>query len=202
MARDRGVAMTETEVAELLDAQRTVTLATIGPDGRPHLASMWFARDGADLLMWTYAASQKARDVGRDPRVTVLAEAGEDYAELRGVSLDCVAEQVADPAAVLEFGIALQLRNSGAGRDGSTRASDGGCDAGRDDAGLGRAGHDEAGLDGVGLDGVGLGGVGLGGAGLRGAALEQLRAQAAKRVGLRLRVERVRSWDHRKLARL
>ena len=152
MARDRGVAMTDAEVAELLEAQRTVTLATIGPDGRPHLASMWFARDGADLLMWTYAVSQKARNIERDPRVTVLAESGHDYAELRGVSLDCVVEPVTGVGEVLEIGTLLHRRNTGAGLDD---------------------------------DGV-----------------ERLRAQAAKRVGLRLRVERVRSWDHRKLARL
>ncbi|WP_433359832.1 TIGR03618 family F420-dependent PPOX class oxidoreductase [Streptosporangium sp. CA-115845] len=147
MVTDRGVSMTEAEAGTFLDAHHTVTLATLGPGGRPHLASMWFARDGWDLLMWTYGSSQKARNVERDPRVGVLAEAGEDYTELRGVSLDCAAEIVRDPAEVLALGQVLRLRN------------------------LAVVPGDETGL----------------------------RAQAAKRIGLRLRVERMRSWDHRKL---
>lgn len=112
---------------------------------------MWFARDGRELLLWTYRLSQKARNVERDLRVTVLAEAGEDYTELRGVSLDCTAEIVRDPPAVLELGRVLHARNAGAAPGRGTAAEDG------------------------------------------------LRAQAAKRIGLRLHVERVRSWDHRKL---
>jgi PPOX class probable F420-dependent enzyme len=143
--------MTDVEVSELLEGQRTVTLATVGSDGRPHLASMWFARDGCDLVLWTYAASQKARNVERDPRVAVLAEAGEDYTELRGVSLDCTARIERDPAEVLKLGRLLQVRNGSAP--------------------------------------VGSGA----------AAEAALAAQAAKRIGLRLSVERVRSWDHRKL---
>jgi PPOX class probable F420-dependent enzyme len=104
MARDRGVAMAADAVAEMLDEQRTVTLATIGPDGLPHLAAMWFARDGADLLMWTYGRSQKARNLARDPRATVLAEGGESYDQLRGVCLDCEVARIEDPDETLAVG--------------------------------------------------------------------------------------------------
>jgi len=66
MAHKRGVEMTADEVAALVAEQRTVTWHH-RPDGLPHLAGMWFAPDGEDLLMWTYRGSQKTRNVERDP---------------------------------------------------------------------------------------------------------------------------------------
>ncbi len=114
MARDRGVAMAQQEWAELLAAATTVTLGTVGPSGRPHLTSMWFAPDGDRIVMWTYGASQKARNVERDPRVTVLAEAGTTYAELRGVCLDCDVEIVRDRPGVLAIGERLLARSGDA----------------------------------------------------------------------------------------
>jgi len=149
VARHRGVEMSPEEVASLLEEQRTITLATIGPDGLPHLAAMWFVPDGDDLLLWTYATSQKARNVARDPRASVLAETGTAYDELRGVCLDCAVELITELDGVLPIGRALMARNLGLDPDAP------GADQG-------------------------------------------LRAQAGKRVGLRLRPLRSRSWDHRK----
>lgn len=139
-------------VAALLEAMRTVTLATIGPDGRPHQASMWFAPDGSDLLMWTYASSQKTRNLERDPRASVLSETGATYDELRGLCLDVDVEIVRDSADILRIGRALHARNAGA------------------------PGGDPSEVE------------------------QAVRVQAGKRVGLRLRVVRTRSWDHRRLS--
>lgn len=114
---------------------------------------MWFAPDGADVLMWTYASSQKARNLERDPRASVLGETGATYAELRGICLDVDVDVVVvrDPSDVLLIGRALHVRNVGGSADP--------------------------------------------------AEVEQgIRAQATKRVGLRLRVVRTRSWDHRRLS--
>jgi hypothetical protein len=46
-------------------------------------------RPGPQLWAWTYAASQKVRNLERDPRATLQVEAGEVYQELRGVMLEC-----------------------------------------------------------------------------------------------------------------
>ena len=111
MDRRRQIRMSEAEVAAFLDAQRTVVCATIGPGGRPHLAALWYLPVDGRLDCWTYAASQKARNLERDPRATLLAEAGAAYQELRGVSLECDAELVRDPGQVLDIGVALALRH-------------------------------------------------------------------------------------------
>jgi PPOX class probable F420-dependent enzyme len=124
MARDRGVAMEVDAVAALLDEQRTLTLATIGPDGMPHLAAMWFLREGSGddmtVLMWTYGTSQKARNLARDPRASLMAEGGDTYDQLRGVCLDCHVELIDTYDEVLEIGQSLHrkyLAGPGAGPD-------------------------------------------------------------------------------------
>jgi PPOX class probable F420-dependent enzyme len=88
--RDR-IVMTAVEAAAFLDAGRTVTCATIMRDGRPHLMPLWYVLRDGELWAWTYAKSQKVRNLERDPRCTLQVEAGTEYAELRGVMLDCEA---------------------------------------------------------------------------------------------------------------
>lgn len=88
--------MSEDEVAAFLAAERTVTCATHGPRGWPHLMPLWYVlrpaptgEPGPRLWAWTYGVSQKVRNLERDPRVTLQVEAGELYPELRGVMLEC-----------------------------------------------------------------------------------------------------------------
>ena len=110
MDRRRQIRMSEAELAAFLDAQRTLVCATLGRRGRPHLAALWYVPVAGRLDCWTYAASQKARNLERDPRATLLSEAGTAYQELRGVSIECDAELVRDPDAVLDIGVALAVR--------------------------------------------------------------------------------------------
>ena len=110
MDRRRQIRMSQAELAAFLDAQRTLVCATLGPRGRPHLAALWYVPAGGRLDCWTYAASQKARNLDRDPRATLLTETGTAYPELRGVSMECDAELVRDPDAVLDIGVALAVR--------------------------------------------------------------------------------------------
>ncbi len=88
--------MGEAEVAAFLAEERTLTCATQGPRGWPHLMPLWYVlRDapegepGPRLWAWTYGASQKVRNLERDARATVQIEAGEEYQLLRGVMLEC-----------------------------------------------------------------------------------------------------------------
>ena len=73
-SRER-IRMTDDEVAEFLTTERTLQVASIGPDGAPHLVPMWFALIDGRVAMWTYAKSQKAANLRRDPRLTCLVEA-------------------------------------------------------------------------------------------------------------------------------
>ena len=94
------VSMPPDEVAMFLAAGRKLQLATLNPDGTPHLVSMFYAMRDGRIAFWTYRASQKARNLARDPRITCLIEDGEDYFELRGVQIAGVVRTVEDVASV------------------------------------------------------------------------------------------------------
>jgi PPOX class probable F420-dependent enzyme len=122
MPSQRGrIIMSESERRRFLQEERTLTCATIGPNGRPHLAPLWYLVDGEQLLCWTYAKSQKTRNLERDPRATVQVEAGRTYPELRGVLLECDVEIERDPERVLAAGVALATRHAGIQPDAETR---------------------------------------------------------------------------------
>lgn len=106
--------MSETELARFLDEERVLTLATVGPGGRPHLMPLWYVREGSTLVAWTYGKSQKIRNLERDPRATVQVEAGRDvYGELRGAMLECDVAIERDPERVADFGVRLTARYTG-----------------------------------------------------------------------------------------
>jgi PPOX class probable F420-dependent enzyme len=107
------IAMSREEVSRFLDEQRVATLATIGPAGRPHLVAMWYAVIDGVIWFETKAKSQKAANLRRDGSVTVMAEAGHTYDELRGVSLEGHATIVDDPEALWAMGVNLWERYSG-----------------------------------------------------------------------------------------
>ncbi len=98
------VTMTEAEIAALLAAARKVQLATINPDGTPHLVTMFYALIDGQIAFWTYRTSQKARNLARDPRLACLVEDGEDYFELRGVQVTGTVRRIEDQAGVLAIG--------------------------------------------------------------------------------------------------
>ena len=100
MAR-KDITMTGTEVTAFLDETAILEVATIGGDGWPHLAPMWFVVEDDKIVFRSFTRSQKIVNLQRDPRLTVLAEDGDDYAELRGVMIKAEARLVEDPAYVL-----------------------------------------------------------------------------------------------------
>ena len=95
------IRMSDAEIAAFLDEQRTVVCATNGVDGWPHLMPLWFVvrpsgPDGAsELWAWTFARSQKVRNLERDTRATLQLEAGSDYGYSGTLEF---AEAVVDPA--------------------------------------------------------------------------------------------------------
>lgn len=140
--------MSESETATFLERSRIANLATIGPDGRPHLVAMWYALIDGDVWFETKSKSQKAVNLRRDSRVTILVEDGLTYDTLRGVSIEGRAEIVDDPASIRRVGISVWERYAGPYSD------------------------DVAPL------------------------VDQM---MNKRIAVRIAVDRVRSWDHRKL---
>lgn len=107
------VRMTPEEISAFVSAQRTATLITLGPGGHPHAVAMWFAVIDGDLWFETKAKAQKAVNIRRDPRATVLIEDGETYDALRGVSLEGRAELVDDADALWKVGVDMWERYHG-----------------------------------------------------------------------------------------
>ena len=101
--RDR-VAMTPAEVTGFIEANRKLQLATINRDGTPHLVTMYYVMMDGQITFWTYRSSQKARNMGRDPRIACLVETGNEYFDLRGVQVQGVVQITEDPAEVLAIG--------------------------------------------------------------------------------------------------
>jgi PPOX class probable F420-dependent enzyme len=102
--------MGDAELGAFLHEQRTVTCATIARDGTPHVMPLWYVIRGRDLWVWTYAASQKVRNLERDPRATLSLEDGDSYEELRGAMLRTEATIERDPEFVTALGLALYER--------------------------------------------------------------------------------------------
>ncbi len=153
MSRREQIVMTEDEIAAYLRDKQTIVITSIGRDGVPHPVPMWFAveADGA-IVMSTFTKSQKIQNLKRDPRVALLAEDGELYAELRGVLFTGEAELVPDTDDVIAI---LNAISQGGGEASATALTE----------------AEQAGL----------------------------RAQAAKRTGIRVRPQKAVSWNHRKL---
>jgi PPOX class probable F420-dependent enzyme len=147
-SRRELIRMTDEEVDEFLHGRRTMNVATIGPGGHIHLVAMWYGfLDGAPAF-WTYGKSQKILNLRRDPRLTALVEAGDQYEELQGVELVGRGTIVEDRDQIMELGRNVFERYTGPYTD-------------------------EAG--------------------------PVLEAMGSKRLVVKVEVESVVSWDHRKL---
>jgi PPOX class probable F420-dependent enzyme len=106
------VAMTDAELQDFIESQKTIQVATINKDGTPHLVPLWFAVVDGDIVLETFTKSQKVVNLARDPRMTVLLEAGEVYEELRGATIYAEAELVQDVERVHELHMAVLTRNT------------------------------------------------------------------------------------------
>jgi PPOX class probable F420-dependent enzyme len=105
--------MSAEEVRGFLAEKMVMQCATIGPRGLAHMVPLWFVGDASELRGWTYAKSQKARNLERDARATLGIEDGVQYHELRGVMFECDVELERDPAQVERFGLELFERYAG-----------------------------------------------------------------------------------------
>src|SRR3954447_3552705 len=117
-SRRDQIRMTDDELRDFLADQKVVTVATIGPSGRPHLMPLWYVpQNGGELIGWTFAKSQKAKNLERDPHATLQVEAGVAYEELRGVMLECDVDVEREAGRVADYGRALFDRYAPGGGD-------------------------------------------------------------------------------------
>jgi PPOX class probable F420-dependent enzyme len=148
--RRKIIALTPDEQRRYLEESHTIILTSTDRRGYPHPVAMWYVADpDGTVSMTTFAKSQKAVNLRRDPRCALLVESGRTYEELKG----------------------LLIRGHATVEEGEERVLD---VLERVHAKYGMPGSAE---------------------GMR----DAMRAQARKRVVIRIRPERVSSWDHRKL---
>ena len=143
------IELTPDEQRAFLTEEKTMTFASVDRRGYPHLVAMWFIVDpDGTVLMTTFAKSQKAVNLRRDPKCTLMVERGTSYDQLQGIMIRGRATLGADVEETLDVLTRIHVKHGGEQPEG-----------------------------------------------LR----DILRAQARKRVTVRVKPERVSSWDHTKL---
>jgi len=110
VSRRDQIKLTPDEQRELLETERVVTVASYGPRGWPHVMPLWYVLRGDRIWIWTYAKSQKVKNLERDPRATLLVETGREYQELRGIQVEANAVLHRDVDTVFEFAKELTVR--------------------------------------------------------------------------------------------
>lgn len=113
MSRRDQIQLSSDELERLLETERVAVVSSHGPRGWPHSMPLWFVVRAGELWIWTYAKSQKVRNLERDPRATLLIETGEQYGELRGAMIEAEAVLYRDHETVLGFAEELALRYGG-----------------------------------------------------------------------------------------
>ncbi len=113
MPSRRGqIKLTEDEQRELIDRERIVVISSLGPRGWPHVVPLWYVPRDSEIWIWTYAKSQKVKNLERDPRATLLIETGIEYQELRGVQIEAEAELIRDIDRIVDYAKELTIRYS------------------------------------------------------------------------------------------
>jgi PPOX class probable F420-dependent enzyme len=117
-SRRNQIEMSDEEVRAFLAEQMVMQCATVGPRGLPHMVPLWYVAEDMELVGWTYAKSQKAKNLERDPRATIGIEDGVQYHELRGVMFECDVQMERDAERVAGYGLQLFERYAGELNDG------------------------------------------------------------------------------------
>ncbi|MEE4024727.1 PPOX class F420-dependent oxidoreductase [Gordonia sp. PKS22-38] len=107
------IVMSEAEIDDFVATSRTATLATTGADGSIHLVAMWYGIIDGEIWFETKAKSQKAVNLRRNSRCSVLIEDGDTYDTLRGVAFEGTAEILDDPDSCLKIGVSVWERYTG-----------------------------------------------------------------------------------------
>ena len=115
--RGGKIAMDVEERDAFLASERTCRVATVGGDGAPHVTPLWFVWDGSALWLTSIVRSQRWTDLQREPRISVVVDAGTDFMELRGVEIRV------SPSRSVRCPARVNLSRSSTSRSGSTPTS-------------------------------------------------------------------------------
>lgn len=111
------IVMSQREITEFVEQSRTATLATTGADGGIHLVAMWYGVVDGEIWFETKAKSQKAVNLRRNNRCSVMIEDGDTYDTLRGVAFEGTAEILDDAESCHRVGVSVWERYTGPYRE-------------------------------------------------------------------------------------
>ena len=111
-SRREQITLSDEEQDELIESERIVVVSSLGPRGWPHVMPLWYVPRDGDVWIWTYAKSQKVKNLERDPRATLLIETGNEYTELRGVQIEAEAELIRDLDRIVDYAKEMTIRYS------------------------------------------------------------------------------------------
>ena len=111
-SRRDQIKLTDEEQRELIENERIAVVSSLGPRGWPQVMPLWYVPRNGEIWIWTYAKSQKVKNLERDPRATLLIEAGFEYGELRGVQIEAEAEIVRDLDRIVDYAKEMTVRYS------------------------------------------------------------------------------------------
>lgn len=119
-SRRSQIELSEEEIQAFLEEEKVAIVSSFGPRGWPHSMPLWFVPEGGRIRAWTFRKSQKVKNLERDPRVTVLVEAGYDsYPELRGVMYEAEAIIHDDLETILDYAVKVSRRYAPGGEEPS-----------------------------------------------------------------------------------
>jgi len=106
--------------AAFLAEERVVRLATVDDDGWPVVVPLWFVHHPetgperrGELWIWNLNRARRTARLEAGGRCGITVDAGDDYAELRGLTARAVPVRVADEAVPLAVRIAYARKYSG-----------------------------------------------------------------------------------------
>jgi PPOX class probable F420-dependent enzyme len=111
-SRRDQIKLTDDEQRELIENERIAVVSSLGPRGWPHVMPLWYVPRDGEIWIWTYAKSQKVKNLERDPRATLLIETGLEYGELRGVQIEAEAEIIRDVDRIVDYAKEMTVRYS------------------------------------------------------------------------------------------
>jgi hypothetical protein len=118
MNRRKAIEMDQSEIATFLEEERVAIVSSFGPRGWPHSMPLWYLVEDGRIRSWTFRKSQKVKNLSRDPRATVLVEAGfDEYAELRGVMFEAETVVHDDLETVVDYAVKVGHRYSPGGAE-------------------------------------------------------------------------------------
>jgi len=124
MNRRDQISLTPDEQRRYLEGAHTIILGLNGPKGYPQLTAMWFVNDpDGTIFMTTFVKSQKAKNLERDPRCTLLIESGRTYPELKGLMITARADLIRDVEKVLDMLERVNVKYNGLEPSAELRAA-------------------------------------------------------------------------------